>query len=75
VATEAVLAEMRNSDPPVQYLVGTPKGRLNRLEKYLLEKPYAAVIESSRRWGKLGPRPNATGRAVNGLLETQLIHP
>jgi len=27
VPTEAVLAEMRNSDPPVQYLVGTPKGR------------------------------------------------
>jgi len=25
VPTEAVLAEMRNSDPPVQYLVGTPK--------------------------------------------------
>jgi hypothetical protein len=40
VPTEAVLAEMRNSDPPVQYLVGTPKGRLNRLEKHLLEKPW-----------------------------------
>jgi hypothetical protein len=36
VPTEAVLAEMRNSDPPVQYLVGTPKGRLNRLEKHKL---------------------------------------
>jgi hypothetical protein len=33
VPTEAVLAERRASDPPVQYLVGTPKGRLNRLEK------------------------------------------
>src|ERR1700754_2993095 len=31
---------MRNSDPPVQYLVGTPKGRLNRLEKNLLDKPW-----------------------------------
>ena len=40
VPTEAVLAEMRNSDPPVQYLVGTPKGRLNRLEKHLLAKPW-----------------------------------
>lgn len=40
VPTEAVLAEMRNSDPPVQYLVGTPKGRLNRLEKHLLQKPW-----------------------------------
>jgi hypothetical protein len=34
-----VLAEMRSSDPPVQYLVGTPKGRLSRLEKDLLAKP------------------------------------
>src|ERR1700712_2894913 len=40
VPTEAVLAEMRSSDPPVQYLVGTPKGRLNRLEKPLLDKPW-----------------------------------
>jgi hypothetical protein len=36
VPTEAVLAEMRQADPPVQYLVGTPKGRLTRLEKDLL---------------------------------------
>jgi hypothetical protein len=28
IPTEEVLAEMRNSDPPVHYLVGTPKGRL-----------------------------------------------
>jgi hypothetical protein len=40
IPTEAVLAEMRNSDPPVQYLVGTPKGRLSRLEKQLLAKPW-----------------------------------
>jgi hypothetical protein len=45
VPTEAVLAEMRNSDPPVQYLVGTPKGRLNRLEKHLLEKPWQDARE------------------------------
>jgi len=40
VPTEAVLAEMRGSDPPVQYLVGTPKGRLSRLEKQLLMLPW-----------------------------------
>ena len=40
VPTEAVLAEMRAADPPVQYLVGTPKGRLTRLEKALLDKPW-----------------------------------
>jgi len=40
VPTEEVLAEMRRSEPPVQYLVGTPKGRLNRLEQSLLTKPW-----------------------------------
>lgn len=40
VPTEEVLAQMRASDPPVQYLVGTPKGRLTRLEQALLEKPW-----------------------------------
>lgn len=45
VPTEEVLAEMRRSDPPVQYLVGTPKGRLNRLEKPLLEKSWQDVRE------------------------------
>jgi Transposase DDE domain len=40
IPTEAVLAEMRASDPPVQYLVGTPKGRLSQLEKPLLAKPW-----------------------------------
>ncbi|MGH9817160.1 MAG: IS1634 family transposase, partial [Candidatus Acidiferrales bacterium] len=40
IPTEEVLAQMRQSDPPVQYLVGTPKGRLSRLEKDLLAKPW-----------------------------------
>jgi hypothetical protein len=40
IPTEEVLAEMREADPPVQYLVGTPKGRLNRLERDLLDKPW-----------------------------------
>jgi transposase len=40
VPTEAVLDEMRNSDPPVRYLVGTPKGRLSRLEQALLTKDW-----------------------------------
>jgi transposase len=43
IPTEEVLAEMRRADPPVQYLVGTPKGRLNRLERDLLEKPWQAA--------------------------------
>jgi transposase len=40
IPTEEVLQEMRACDPPVQYLVGTPKGRLTRYEKQLLEKPW-----------------------------------
>jgi transposase len=40
IPTEVVLAEMRGADPPVQYLVGTPKDRLTRLEKDLLAKPW-----------------------------------
>jgi len=40
IPTEEALAEMRAADPPVQYLVGTPKGRLSKLEKDLLDKPW-----------------------------------
>jgi len=40
IPTEAVLEQMRASDPPVQYLVGTPKGRLTALERSLLMKPW-----------------------------------
>lgn len=40
IPTEEVLAEMRQSDPPVRYLVGTPKGRLTRLEKLLVDQPW-----------------------------------
>ena len=40
IPTEETLAEMREADPPVRYLVGTPKGRLNRLERDLSKKPW-----------------------------------
>ncbi len=40
IPTEKVLQQMRHSDPPVKYLVGTPKGRLSRLEKQLIDKPW-----------------------------------
>ncbi len=45
IPTEEVLAEMRASDPPIHYLVGTPKGRLTRYEKQLLERPWQVVRE------------------------------
>jgi transposase len=43
IPTEAVLAEMRQAEPPVSYLVGTPKGRLTRLEQALVGQPWQAV--------------------------------
>lgn len=43
IPTEEVLAEMRASDPPVHYLVGTPKGRLSQYEAQLLEQPWQTV--------------------------------
>src|SRR5438045_1923156 len=45
IPTDEVLAEMRQSDPPVCYLVGTPKGRLGKLERQLLGLPWQAVRE------------------------------
>ena len=45
IPTEAVLAQMRASDPPVHYLVGTPKGALTALEKDLLDRPWETVRE------------------------------
>ena len=43
IPTEEVLEEMRAADPPVYYLVGTPKGRLTKLERDLLPLPWQAV--------------------------------
>jgi transposase len=40
IPTEAVLEEMRRADPPTSYLVGTPKGRLSRLEQALVTRPW-----------------------------------
>ena len=43
IPTEAVLATMRHADPPVSYLVGTPKGRLTKLEQALIDLPWQSV--------------------------------
>jgi len=48
IPTEAVLTELRQSDPRVQYLVGTPKGRLTKLEASLAERPWQQVRPSLR---------------------------
>lgn len=43
IPTEANLRTMRSSNPPIHYLVGTPKGQLNKLEKDFIEKPWQQV--------------------------------
>jgi hypothetical protein len=43
IPTEAVRAELRQSDPRVRYLVGTPRGRLTQLEAALVQRPGQAV--------------------------------
>ncbi|MDQ3565908.1 MAG: IS1634 family transposase [Pseudomonadota bacterium] len=43
IPTEKVLEDMRTADPPVYYLVGTPRGRLTRLERKLLPLTWQAV--------------------------------
>jgi transposase len=40
IPTEKSLAAMRASQPPVRYLVGTPKGRLTKLEQKLVALPW-----------------------------------
>jgi transposase len=57
IPTEEVLAEMRAADePPVQYLVGTPKGKLGKLEGELLKLPWQRAREGVRV--KLLPQDN-----------------
>ena len=46
IPTEATLAAMRASEPSVHYLVGTPKGRLSRMEKAFVGQPWQAVRDA-----------------------------
>ena len=48
IPTEEVLVEMRASSTPIHYLVGTPRGRLTKLEQALAAKPWEDVRESVR---------------------------
>ena len=46
IPTEETLAAMRGGEAPVHYLVGTPKGRLTRLEQSFVGLPWREVRES-----------------------------
>jgi hypothetical protein len=43
IPTEAVLRQMREAQPPIQYLVGTPRGRLSQYEQKFLDQPWQVV--------------------------------
>lgn len=45
IPTEEILQQMRESTPPVLYLLGTPKGRLTQLEEKLAALPWAQARE------------------------------
>jgi transposase len=45
IPTEEALIHLRQSDPPVRYLVGTPKGRLSTLEQAFLAEPWEKARE------------------------------
>src|SRR6202049_1880845 len=63
IPTEEALQEMRQADPAISYLVGTPKGRLTKLEKALLDLPWQAVRDgvqagppaAAQAWPGQGP--------------------
>jgi transposase len=45
IPTEKVLEKMRTHQPPIYYLVGTPKGRLSQFQAALLEQDWHTVRE------------------------------
>ncbi len=48
IPTEETLQQMRASDPPVSYLVGTPKGQLTALEADLATRAWQQARPSVR---------------------------
>ena len=48
IPTEEALKALRSTDPPVRYLVGTPKGRLSKLEQGFLSQSWVNAREHVR---------------------------
>jgi len=46
IPTEETLSRMRTAETPIHYLVGTPRGRLSKLEKAFLTLPWEQVRDS-----------------------------
>ena len=45
IPTEETLEKMRTASARIDYLVGTPRGRLTKLEKHFLERPWQQARE------------------------------
>jgi transposase len=71
IPTEEVLAEMRAADPPISYLVGTPKGRLSKLEKRLVTLPWQAVREGVDVKLLPHPAPSAQDQELYVLAQSR----
>ena len=46
IPTEALLAQLRASQREIRYLVGTPRGLLNKYEQALLDRPWQKINEA-----------------------------
>ena len=72
IPTEDVLAEMRQADPPVSYLVGTPKGRLAKLEQALVGLPWHGVGSSADTEAQNGFQLPTSETTSNGKVDRNI---
>jgi transposase len=48
IPTEETIKKMKKSDSEIKYLIGTPKGKLTKLEKEFLDKPWEQARQDVR---------------------------
>jgi transposase len=68
IPTEETLQAMREAPQPIHYLVGTPRGKLTKLEKNFLEQPWQKVrdevtVKLVHQEGELYVMARSAGRA------------
>ena len=79
IPTDSVLEEMRSSEPPISYLVGTPRSKLSALEQGFLEKNWEHVndnikVKLAESQGETFVLTNSKGRKKkeNSMLMREL---
>jgi hypothetical protein len=90
IPTEETLGQMRTAQTPIHYLVGTPRGRLSKLEKEFLQLPWEKVRESvevklldqagelyilSRSLGRVHKERSRRSAAIEKALQTEVPPP